>query len=263
MRITEKTPEYIREFDELCAKYNLSKDSQEEGWDYLTLQMIWIEKKQGEFFTPEEIMADFSAMESARMLIQFLQASSTTFGVIAGGVPNGFECPIFFEEIKQSLIDALNKKVTKHSMLQFKENGNEVKKPAMILSKGYGGGFTGRCYIIPYPNGVVPQQEGWSIEELTALIKYEIEMKRQWVQSQGKKKTNSSQRTRRQEMKALVELVLNYIPLNRNVVEKYVFISDFMQGAGFFDYQGVLWNSDYENMNNKEKYDIIHKFIIA
>lgn len=263
MEITVKTSEYIREFDELCTEYGLSKDSEVEGWDYLALQVIWIEKKQGQFFTTEEIIADFSGMESAMMLLQFLETSSNTFEVIVGSVTKVFECPVFFSEIKQFLIDMLNKRVQKFESLKFRENGVEVVKPAMILSKGYGGGFTGRAFIIPYPEGVIPQKECWSIEELTTIIKYEIQKKNEWLQSQGRKKRNSSQRTKRKEMKALVEYLLNFMPLNMNVMSQYAFMSDFMQRAGFFDYQGVVWNSDYEYMNNKEKYDVIHKFMEA
>lgn len=233
MGITVKTSEYIREFDELCTEYGLSKDSEVEGWDYLTLQMVWIEKKQGQFLTPEEIMADFSVMESAQFLLQLETNKRDVMEVTTHRV-EGYESPHFFKISKMIYQGYLDKRVQKFQRLKFQENGVEVEKPAMILSKGYGGGFTGRAFIIPYPEGVVPQNIGWSIQELESIVAYERKMKGEWIRSQGISKKHSEQKSRRGELKLLIESLLPYVPASFNVTTKYAFIFDYMQHLDFF-----------------------------
>lgn len=241
MIITVKTSEYIREFDELCAEYGLSKD----GWElqdkelqkkcspYLTLQMLWVEKKQGQFLTPEEIMADFSVMESAQFLLQLETNKRDVLEVTTQRI-EAYESQHFFKISKMMYQDYLDKRVQKCSRLRFLENGIEVEKPAMILLKGYGGGFTGRAFIIPYPEGVMPQKEGWSIEELESIVAYERKMKGEWIRSQGIAKKHSEQKSRRGELKSLIESLLPFVPASFQKAKKYAFVFDYMQHLDFF-----------------------------
>lgn len=233
MEITIKTPEYIREFDELCANYGLSKDSKEEGWDYLSLQVIWVEKKQGQFLTTEEIIADFSVMEFAQLLLQLETNKRNVLEVTTHRI-EGYESPHFFSISKLMYQEYLNKRVQKCARLRFWENGMEVEQPAMILSKGYGGGFTGRAFIIPYPEGVVPQKDGWSIEELQSIVDYERKMKGEWLRSQGISKKHSEQKSRRGELKSLIKSLLPFVPANFDITKRYAFVFDYMNNLDFF-----------------------------
>lgn len=212
---------YMAEID----SNKVSAEDLPEGWD------------SGLVFTFEEICSDFSALEIARMLKQ-LEKSNGEITIEGGGRKNKYS-PELVEILKQSLNEALEQRVKKG-------------KDMMILDKGYGGGFTGRAFIIECP-GVDGTQKGTSFskEELDAIISYETKAKEAWEKTQGNKEEYG--RTRLTELGKLSNEILAMLPKDWKVSHKQDFAIGFLRGAGYLDYRGEGWLEGFDDKTQLEK----------
>lgn len=245
---------YVPEFESLCKKYGLSseqryvdRDGNERG-QYILLLDMYTRRKVGIYPTIEEIQADFSALDIARMLRQLLYLDGKSFSL------NGQEYrnPTLGGLLIQFLTEALGKRVEKKESLNSSNpNYPLIGKPVMILSKG---GSTGRAYIIPYPEGAKPQQKGFSNAELNAIIDYESKAREEWEKSQGNtERWEGKGKSRLPELGRMAQVIKDLLPLDWKVVDKHNFVAEYMRGAGFLDFKNEERLQEFDGKNRKQK----------
>lgn len=246
----------MADFEALCSQYGLPVEDS----NYYFLLDLFQRRRQGKSFTTEEILADFSALEIARMLKQ-LSFSGGAFSLIVGAVKQDYSSPILVEVLKQSLVDALQARVKKVGNLK---KGEESLGATMILSKGYGaGGDEGRAFLIPYPEGSKPQEKGFSEVELDAIIAFEEGLAAEVEKMQGNKERWEKEGTSRlPELGKLSEWIIdNYLPKEWQAVEKYNFVADYLFKAGFLDFKGEVWKAGFSGKGRKEVDRMIRNWI--
>ncbi|MCR4864881.1 MAG: hypothetical protein K5850_06975 [Bacteroidales bacterium] len=236
------------EFDALCSQYGFPVGDS----NYYFLLDLFRRRKQGKSFTDEEILADFSALDIARMLKQ-LSFSSGNFSLLVGGGSKDYSSPALVGILKQSLEEALGARV-------------EKGKKHMILSKGYGaGGDEGRAFLIDYPEGCTPMGEGFSNKELDAIIAFEEGLEVEVKKMQGnKERWEKEGESRLPELGKLSEWIIdNYLPKEWQAVDKYNFVADYLFRAGFLDFKGEVWKGGFRDKSRKEKDRMIRNWHLS
>lgn len=235
------------EFDALCASYNLPKG----GYSYVSLLTIFANRRNGGFYTTEEILADFSALEIARMLKQ-LSFSNGDFSLVVGGVTKDYNSPTLVGVLKQSLEDALKSRVEK-------VNDNGVNY--LVLYKTFGRGKR-RGYYLPYPNGCTPQEGGFSEVELNCIIDFEKGLAVEVEKMQGNVRNNTTP-TRNPELGGLVLDYKQYLPEEWKGATQNAFLADFLCGAGFLDFKGESWLEGFKEKAKAEKDRLVRNWIAS
>lgn len=234
-------------FDKLCKDGNLNQSLS--GYGYQAFLSILDERKNGRFATEEEIRRDFSALEIARMLRQIYKAEEFTLVVEDAKIK--YHNPSLVSIISNTLIKELQKRISKspHSVA---EKGNEIVEDygaVMYLNKT--AGSDGRVTRIPYPEGVIPYlEDGFSIEEIDAIIKFE-----EMQEVISRKYLGNG--TRSPELGHLCEILLPFLPEEWILEDKHYFLYCFLVLAGFLDFRGEKWISAQES--TKWKNDKAHQ----
>ena len=248
---------FIAEFEALAEKYGLPKEGgsinenrlDQLASNYQLLQLIYVGRRSGQYFTSEEIVGDFSALEIARMLKQITQAEGDRFKIDYEGWIEWYNSPQLVVVLRQSLTDALSQRVKK---------GNGV----LVLFKGYGGGDTGRAFIIELPKGIKPQQGGFSEAELDAIIHSEKEAQSAWEITQGNKERNTDNvKSRRPELRDIAEHILGLLPTCWQKVDRYNFVADYMRGAGFLDFMSRVRLMEIDRMDKKQRSTMVRNWL--
>ncbi|MBQ6416241.1 MAG: hypothetical protein IJJ65_08335 [Butyrivibrio sp.] len=220
--------------------------------NYYYLLDLFQRRRQGKSFTTEEILADFSALEIARMLKQ-LSFSSGNFSLLVGGVSKDYSSPALVGILKQSLEEALGARV-------------EKGKKHLILSKGYGaGGDEGRAFLIEYPEGCTPKGEGFSNTELDAIIAFEEGLEVEVKKMQGnKERWEKEGGSRLPELGKLSEWIIdNYLPQEWQAVDKNNFVADYLFQAGFLDFKAEVWKAGFKGKNRQQKDRMVRDWMKA
>ena len=237
------------DFDALCSQYGLPVGDS----NYFFLLDLFQRRRLGVSFTDEEILAELSALEIARMLKQ-LSNSSGAFSLAVGRrKPIIYISPALVGILKQSLEDALEARV-------------EKGKKHLILSKGYGaGGDEGRAFLIEYPEGCTPKAEGFSNRELDAIIAFEEGFEVEVEEMQGnKERWEIEGGSRLPELGKLSEWIIdNYLPKEWQAVDKYNFVADYLFRAGFLDFKGEVWKGGFRDKSRKEKDRMIRNWLMS
>ena len=132
----------------------------------------------------------------------------------------------------------------------------------MILSKGFGS--TGRAYIVPYPEGAKPQQDGFSDAELGAIIDYENKAKEEWERSQGNtERWEGKGKSRLPELGRVAQEIKDLLPLDWKVVDKHCFVAEYMRRAGFLDFKGEAWLMGFDNKERQQRDRMVRDWIKA
>lgn len=229
---TEKNTR-IQLYKDLCKAFGFT------GYGYYALLSLLIDRLNDRFYTEEEITSDFTALENARLLRQLLKASELT--IIGGGVTEHYNSvsPIIIE----GLIKSLDSVVQKRSRI-IAQNGLEKTDLGanMILNKGWGGGGTGLAFRIPYPDGVTPQKEGYSIEELNAIIDYETIKQEEYQNYLGNKWGGTY--TRSPLLGHISEWIIeSFLPEDWITEDKLNFVFNYLAYAGYLDHKPEAWKT--------------------
>lgn len=222
-------------FNLLCEQYKL-KEAHEGYW---LLKDFFEHRIKGEAFTDEEIASDFTAMEIASMLL--LLRGKIKFKIEAD---HGCSITITDKRMIESLVGylnmELNKRVNKRGNI-VEEKGGDKKclGPHLILNKGYGGGGTGRAYLIPYPLGCAPQKEGFSDKELEAIIHYEAQLKESICFFAG------NANTRNPEIGKMSSWIISLLPNDWTRTDRNCFVFDYLSYSGFLDFKGDVWKMKF------------------
>ena len=235
----------------LCEQYNLPETL--EG--YLALKDFFDHRASNEEYTEEEIASDFTAMELAKMLL--LLRDTSCFKIeIAPGHSATISDKKMIDLLVGYLTAELSNRIQKsENIVEEKCGGEKCKGPHLILCKGYGGGGTGRAYLIPYPSGSTPQKEGFSKEELNAIIKYEKQLKRKIDNYAGNN-------TRNPEIGKLASWIRSLLPKEWIVTDRDCFVFDYLLYCGFLDFKGDDWKEKYVGKGErKRKYDQVEDWI--
>lgn len=229
----------INEFNRLCESCGLS------GWGYTALLSLLIDRLEGRFLTEEEISSDFSALEIATLLRQLNRAKTLSITVNRVNEKYGENMILV---LTNALTDALNAHIQKRENITQEYRGNKTNLGAnMILNKGYGGGGTGRAFLIPYPNGELPQEDGFSKAELDAIINYERAQLEVYKASQGNG-------TRSRELGHLAEWIIDsFLPSDWVTDTKYFFVINYLIIAGYLDFEGQEWFDKHNKMSINEQ----------
>ena len=239
-------------FSLLCEQYNLPETH--EG--YFTLKDFFDRRAEGEEYTDEEIASDFTAMELAKMLLLLRDTSSFKIEIAPGR-------SAFITDKK--MIDSLVRYLTAELSARIQKSENIVggkcgikkcKGPHLILCKGYGGGGTGRAYLIPYPSGSTPQKEGFSKVELNAIVKYEKQLKEKIDNFAG------NNNTRNPEIGKLASWILSLLPEEWINTDRDCFVFDYLLYCGFLDFKGEDWKEKFVGKGErKKKHDQVEDWI--
>ena len=260
---------YIPEFESLCARYGLSskqryvdKDGEERG-QYILLLDMYTRRRAGIYPTNEEVQADYSALDIARMLKQLSLYSGGYFTLQVMSDVQDYRNPDIGTILIKSLTEALSRRVEKIPSLNSSNPNNPLKgKPVMLLSKGFGS--IGRASIIPYPKGVEPQQDGFSEAELTAIIDYENMAKEEWEKSQGNtERWENIGRSRLPELGRMAQEIKDLLPLGWREVDKNNFVADYMRGAGFLDFKKEVWLGVFDKKSRQQKDRMVRNWLQA
>ena len=246
------------DFEALCGHYGLPVGDS----NYYFLLSLFSRRRKGISFTTEEILADFSALDIARMLKQ-LSFSNGVFSLIVKSIKQDFSNPALVEGLKQFLVDALQARVKK---VEHLKKGEESLGATMILSKGYGaGGDEGRAFLIPYPEGCTPQEGGFSDVELDCIIDFEGRLAVEVERMRGnKERWEPEGASRLPELGKLAELIEdNYLPKEWQSVDKHTFVADYLFRGGFLDFKSDLWKAGFKGKGRKEKDRMIRNWIQA
>lgn len=239
------------EFDALCSQYGLPVGDS----NYFFLLDLFQRRRQGVSFTDEEILSDFTALDIARMLKQ-LSFSKGYFSLkVVGDREKDYTNPALVGIIKQSLEDALGKRVEKG------DNNMLLSK-----SKGYGaGGDQSRGLLIPYPEGYTPQEVGFSDVELQCIIDFEEGLAVEVKKMQGnKERWEEKGKSRLPELGKLAEwIIINYLPKEWKEVDKHNFVADYLFNAGFLDFKSEIWKAGFRDKKKEQKYKMVLDWIKA
>lgn len=240
----QEVREFESEFDALCLEYDLPK----RGYNYVSLLTIYVNRRKGGYPTLEEFLADFSALEIARMLKQ-LSFSNEGFSLVVGGLTKDYNSPTLVGVLKKSLVDALAERVEK-----VNSNGEHY----MILYKSVGRKKWGFC--LPYPAGCSQQKVGFSEGELDALIGFENRQKVEVEKMQGNVRNNTTP-TRNPELGKLVLSLKQYLPEEWNPATQNAFLADYLFSAGFLGFKGKSWLEGFREKNKAEKSKLVQDWI--
>lgn len=232
------------EFDALCDSYGLPKGK----YGYVSLLTIFANRRNGGFPTQGEFLADFSAMEIARMLKQ-LSFSNAGFSLVVGVVTKDYNSPTLVEVLKQSLVDALAERVVK-----VNSNGENY----MILYKS--SGRKKRGFYLSYPAGCSPQEVGFSENELDAIIDFERGLQDKVKKMQGNVRSNTTP-TKNPELGELVLSLMQYLPEEWSQATKNAFLADYLCSAGFLDFKGKSWLEGFREKEKSEKDRLVRNWI--
>lgn len=227
------------EFDSLCGEYGLRKG----GGGYVSLLTIFSNRRGGRFFTYYESLSDKSTLELARMLLSFRKGEDS---IIVGG--EKYDSPTLVEMLEKSLEDALRNNVKR---VRKQMEGEESVGDYFIFFKPSGKGRK-RGYYFPYPEGVTPQEKGFSQDELEAILSIEKKMKEDLERMQGNVRDYTTP-SRNPELGELVLSLTNYLPEEWNDATRNAFLADFLQGAGFLNFKGSSWLMKFSEKGKAEK----------
>jgi len=231
--------------------------------------------EEGRFFTDEDLLLDDSSYQSAKMLRQLMKLDKERHDLtlIVKGVQEQYSSSIVIDSLKETLIDNLSKVIEKHKGV--KRNGVDIED-YMLLSIGYGGGYTGRSFLIPCKNIMEVNENGFSKEELDLIIDYWDKELNPHLQSllgriQYDKLNEGKDKVKRRQMFGYYANMLLY-NINEvdktdiRITDKYCFICDFLQFAGILNCMGVKYLDDIPIMAEegdirKHKYKLVDKWI--
>lgn len=230
-------------FSLLCEQYNLPETH--EG--YFTLKDYFDRRAEGEEYTEEEIASDFTAMELAKMLLLLRDTSSFKIE-IAPGRSVFITDKKMIDSLVRYLTSELSDRIQKsENIVEEKRGTKKCKGPHLILCKGYGGGGTGRAYLIPYPSGSTPQKEGFSKEELNAIVKYEKQLKEKTDKYAG------NNNTRNPEIGKLASWIRSLLPEEWTNTDRHCFVFDFLLYCGFLDFKGDDWKEKFVGKGERKR----------
>lgn len=242
----QEVREFESEFDALCLEYDLPK----RGYNYVSLLTIYVNRRKGGYPTLEEFLADFSALEIARMLKQ-LSFSNGGFSLVVGGLTKDYNSPTLVGVLKKSLVDALAERVEKEN-----SNGENY----MILYKSIG--WRKRGFYLPYPQGCTPQEGCFSEKELDAIIDFEKGQQDKVRRMQGNVRNNTTP-TRNPELGKMVLSLKQYLPEEWNSATQNAFIADFLHLAGFLNFKGKIWLEGFSEKQKEEKDRQVRRWVEA
>lgn len=258
------------EFDALCQAYGLTPIGQNEeelyipnghSFDYPYLLNLFYNRRIGKALSTYEILSDFKAFDIAKVL-NVLSFSKGGFTLTVN--PYSIRCdnPTIVEVLKKSLEEALGQIVEKYPC--FEIDGKD-QGATMVLSKGFGGGGNfGRGIIIPYPKGCIPKKDGFSPEELDAIIAHEKVQKERARRMRGnKERWEEEGYSRLPDLGEQAQWLMNYIPLDWDSQTKRSFVADYMFQAGFLDFKSDSWKASFNSKTNKEKSKLVENWIKA
>ncbi len=228
-----ETEKAIQEYKILCRANNLS------GYGYYALLSLLKDRLEKRFYTEEEIMSDFSVLENAMLLKQLL-TSANGMTIIAGGASEQYGNASRSIMIG-ALVDYLDKRIQKRAKITA-QSGLEITDLGanMILNKGYGGGGTGRAYLIPYPPGVLPQEEGYSIQELDTIIGYESIKQDEYKAYIGNKQ--GGKHSLNPMLGHISEWIIDsFLPKDWILENKLYFVFNYLACAGYLDHKQEAW----------------------
>lgn len=223
----------IEEYKGLCRAYNFT------GYGYSALLSLLIDRLEERFYTEEEIMSDFSVLENASMLRQLL-SSPNSMTITTGGATEQYGSASRSIMIS-ALVNYLDQRIQKRSRMTSQSGLVITDLGAnMILNKGFGGGGTGRAYRIPYPPGVLPQEIGYSIEELNAIIGYESIKQDEYRAYMGNKQ--GGKHSRNPLLGHICEWIIeSFLPEDWILENKLYFVFNYIAYSGYLDHKPEAW----------------------
>lgn len=240
-------------FSVLCKQYNLPETH--EG--YFALMDFFDRRQNNKRYTEEEIASDFTAMELAKMLL-LLQGTGSFRIEVAPGHHTTISDKKMIDSLVGYLTGELSNRIQKsENIVEDKGGVKKCKGPHLILCKGYGGGGTGRAYLIPYPPGSSLEKEGFSEVELKAIIKYEKQLKDIIDKYAGNKNT------RNPEIGKLASWILSLLPGEWIYTDRNCFVFDYLLYCGFLDFKGDDWKMKFfvGKSDRKRKSDQVDDWI--
>lgn len=227
------TKDQQKEFEAFWKSYNLPPDTNA----YWTLFDMWLGFRSGQYKTDIDILGDTTAYDCARLLKQLNEAIGGEFSLECG-LKGGekYKNPALLKMLQESLNTTLSAYV-------------EKRKGVLILSKCYGGGDTGRAFIIDCPDSN-PKEADFSDAELTAIVRFEESTQREVNKLQGRKVRNRDNSKNYDgagksaelglEATIILEIIkgLHFIPKGEDVdkiIFRYNFVFEFMESAGLLD----------------------------
>lgn len=230
------------DFDSLCKNYGLQVDSE----CYRELSYIFTSRRQGKYFTTYELNSNFPALDIARMLKQ-LSFFRGEVSLVLAGFSQDYHSPFLVEVLKNSLIDALK---------------GIVRKTETDISVFYGNNRD--ClYCLCYPDGYVPQMEGFSEKELDWIIEMGESLNERVKKYAGNTQPKGKAPTRNP---ALGEFVLDFYPIlpqEWNDATRNAFLADFLCDAGFLDFKGDAWKQGFKDKLKEDKDRQVRRWVEA
>lgn len=229
-----------KDFDALCCHKDYG-GIPEDSKCYQELWPVFSLRRQGKYLLLYEEQDEyFPAPDIARMLKQ-LSYSSGDFSLDVKGIPKPYSSPALVEILKKSLTDALQTLVDKRH-----------------YGLDYFGVYYGKdrnCMVCEdYPNGYVPQENGFSDFELEMIIRIGERVVEE-------KKLYAGNSTRNPALGEFVLDLCPYLPQEWSDNNKYAFLGHYLCEAGFLDFRGRAFVENFKGKLKEDKAGIVRKWI--
>lgn len=253
------TKDQQKEFEDLWQSYNLLPDT----GAYWLLFDWWLGFRSGQYKTLKSILADTTAYDAARALLQLESYQGGLLHLKCGGLKGDYCNPAIVEAMKVGLQDLLSSRVIKAEL---------PEGAGFIIFKGYGGGDTGRALKVLCADCNL-LEKGFSIPELEAIVKSEERTLKEVERLSGRKVRDKKKKGRvvkKNEGKGeLSQLGLSATEI-LNTIEgmdfqskelRYSFVFDYMLGAGLLDNRPDI--DELKQKVNFEKERIVKDWLIS
>lgn len=254
-----------QDFKALCQQYGLPEDENQTA-----LLGVYL---SGEGMMPASPYLKQDVFGLARMLKQLSFARKRGFSLLVGGIKEDYDAEQV-EVLKKPLEDALREKVVKYKETWVnpaslgikgvpKDKMLNLERASLAIILPFAGGEMERRIWL-YPEGVNPSEQGFSREELDAILDFEKRVKVVVEKLQGnKERWENEGRSRLPELGSLAVLIKSYLPGEWEVRKQLTFIADFLFGAGFLDFKGELWKEAFKGKNPAEKDRLVRNWIAS
>lgn len=243
------TEEQKKPFDTLWESYNLPTGCSE----YWSLFDRWLGIRAGVYKTTEGLLSDRTALDCARLLLQLRCCAAGVFSMAVGRNE-------WVEYQNTALVEAMESGLQERlASVVEKADG------ALILGKGFGGGDTGRAFIIDCPDSN-PKEADFSDAELDAIVSFEESTQREVKRLQGYKQKDKGNKDAGKSMLPDMGLTASLIlkTLKGMGVSDYracCFAFDFMLRSGMLDFR--IDKGVFENLDNRGKKEYVRNWIKA